>query len=194
MNNQKRYFPEETFMPASFEIYKDKKGEYRFRLKATNGEVIATGEGYSTFQNCKKGIASVMTNAPRAVIKNTAANEELIRAADNGNLAGVKKALKEGADPNFRDKEGETPLIEATEAGNLLAVKELVKKGAKLNLQDDEGETALHEAIEEGHKDIVKYLVQAGARKNVKDKKGRTATDLAQKKGISLNYKTLTKK
>ena len=35
-------------MAAEFEIYQDAKGEYRFRLKAGNGEIVATGEGYST--------------------------------------------------------------------------------------------------------------------------------------------------
>ncbi|TGN13435.1 YegP family protein [Leptospira ilyithenensis] len=55
-------------MSAKFEIYKDKTGEYRFRLKAGNGEVIATGEGYSSKQACENGIESVKKNAPSAEI------------------------------------------------------------------------------------------------------------------------------
>ncbi|MBQ3545383.1 MAG: YegP family protein [Lachnospiraceae bacterium] len=51
-----------------FEIYKDKAGEYRFRLKATNGQIIATGEGYTTLSNCENGVASVKKNAPDAEI------------------------------------------------------------------------------------------------------------------------------
>ena len=51
-----------------FEIYKDKAGEFRFRLKATNGQVIATGEGYSSHANCLNGINSVKKNAPEAEI------------------------------------------------------------------------------------------------------------------------------
>ncbi len=51
-----------------FEIYKDKAGEFRFRLKATNGQVIATGEGYKALTGCKNGIASVKKNAVDAVI------------------------------------------------------------------------------------------------------------------------------
>lgn len=46
-----------------FEIYKDKAGEFRFRLKATNGQVIATGEGYTTHANCINGVESVKKNA-----------------------------------------------------------------------------------------------------------------------------------
>ena len=34
-------------MAGKFEVYKDKKGEFRFRLKAANGEIIATGESYT---------------------------------------------------------------------------------------------------------------------------------------------------
>ena len=49
-----------------FEIYTDKAGEFRFRLKATNGQIIATSEGYKAMKSCKNGIASVQKNAPDA--------------------------------------------------------------------------------------------------------------------------------
>ena len=55
-------------MAAKFEIYKDKKGEFRFRLKAANGETIATSEGYKSKASCKNGIASVQKNAPVAEV------------------------------------------------------------------------------------------------------------------------------
>ncbi|MCR4618612.1 MAG: YegP family protein [Lachnospiraceae bacterium] len=51
-----------------FEVYKDKKGEFRFRLKAKNGQIIATGEGYSKLDGCLKGISSVQKNAKDAKI------------------------------------------------------------------------------------------------------------------------------
>lgn len=51
-----------------FEVYTDKKGETRFRLKATNGQIIATGEGYSTKKACLNGIESIRKNAPDAEI------------------------------------------------------------------------------------------------------------------------------
>ncbi|MBR0145676.1 MAG: YegP family protein [Eubacterium sp.] len=51
-----------------FEIYKDKKGEFRFRLKAANAQIIATGEGYTTIKACKNGVASIKKNAPDAKI------------------------------------------------------------------------------------------------------------------------------
>ncbi|MBN1691624.1 MAG: YegP family protein [Dehalococcoidia bacterium] len=55
-------------MAAKFELYKDKKGEYRWKLLATNGQVIAVGEGYTSKDSAKKGIESVKKNAPTAKV------------------------------------------------------------------------------------------------------------------------------
>ena len=52
-----------------FEVYLDKAGEYRFRLKATNGQIIAVGESYKALSSCLNGIESVKTNAPDAEIE-----------------------------------------------------------------------------------------------------------------------------
>lgn len=52
-----------------FEIFKDKAGEFRFRLKAKNGEIIAVSEGYKSMDNCKNGIESVRKNAVDAPIE-----------------------------------------------------------------------------------------------------------------------------
>ncbi|HPX27898.1 MAG: hypothetical protein BWX78_01118 [Firmicutes bacterium ADurb.Bin099] len=51
-----------------YELYKDKAGEFRFRLKAKNGETIAASEGYTTKPACLNGIESVKKNAPGAEI------------------------------------------------------------------------------------------------------------------------------
>ena len=51
-----------------FEIYVDNAGEFRFRLKATNGEIIAASEGYTAKESCENGIQSVRENAPVAEI------------------------------------------------------------------------------------------------------------------------------
>ena len=51
-----------------FEMYQDKSGEFRFRLKATNGQIIATSEGYKAKASCVNGIESVQKNAPEAEI------------------------------------------------------------------------------------------------------------------------------
>ena len=51
-----------------FEVYADKAGEFRFRLKATNGQIIAVSEGYKAMKSCLNGIASVKKNAADAKI------------------------------------------------------------------------------------------------------------------------------
>ncbi|MBR2742778.1 MAG: YegP family protein [Clostridia bacterium] len=52
-----------------FEIYKDKAGEFRFRLKATNGQIIAVGEGYKAMKGCVNGIESIKKNAADAKVE-----------------------------------------------------------------------------------------------------------------------------
>lgn len=51
-----------------FEVYTDKAGEFRFRLKATNGQIIAVSEGYKAKASCLNGVESVKKNAPEADI------------------------------------------------------------------------------------------------------------------------------
>lgn len=52
-----------------FEVYTDKAGEFRFRLTATNGQTIASSEGYKAKSSCLNGIESVKKNAPEAAIE-----------------------------------------------------------------------------------------------------------------------------
>ena len=47
----------------SFEVYKDNAGEYRFRLKASNGQTVLQSEGYSAKAGCMNGIESVKENS-----------------------------------------------------------------------------------------------------------------------------------
>ena len=51
-----------------FEVYTDKAGEFRFRLKATNGQIIAVSEGYKAMASCMNGIESVKKNAVDAPV------------------------------------------------------------------------------------------------------------------------------
>jgi uncharacterized protein len=60
-------------MASKFELYKDAKNEFRWRLLATNGQTIATGgEGYKSKESARAGIESVKKNAPTAAIEETA--------------------------------------------------------------------------------------------------------------------------
>ncbi|AJC60181.1 YegP family protein [Streptomyces sp. 769] len=56
-------------MAGKFEMYEDKAGKYRYRLKAGNGEIIAVGEAYNSKAACEKGIESVKRNAPTAEVR-----------------------------------------------------------------------------------------------------------------------------
>ena len=56
-------------MPAKFEVTKDSAGQYRFRLRAANNEIIAVSEAYTTKAKCLNGIDSVKKNAPKAAIE-----------------------------------------------------------------------------------------------------------------------------
>ena len=59
----------ETVTNPKFEVYQDKAGEFRFRLKARNGEIIAVSEGYKAKASCMNGIESVRKNAPDAPVE-----------------------------------------------------------------------------------------------------------------------------
>lgn len=55
-------------MAGKFELYEDRGGDWRFRLKAGNGEVIATGQGYASKSGALNGIDSVRRNAADAEV------------------------------------------------------------------------------------------------------------------------------
>lgn len=57
-------------MTATFELYEDQQGEFRWRLVHANGNIIAdSGEGYATRQKARQGIDSVKENAPDATVE-----------------------------------------------------------------------------------------------------------------------------
>jgi uncharacterized protein YegP (UPF0339 family) len=59
---------EETLMAGKFEVYEDASGKFRFRLKAGNGEVVATGQAYSSMAGAKAGVAAVQRAAEGASV------------------------------------------------------------------------------------------------------------------------------
>lgn len=61
----------ESLKNPKFEVYLDKRGEYRFRLIATNGQIISVGESYKAKAGCLNGIESIKKNAPEAEVKET---------------------------------------------------------------------------------------------------------------------------
>jgi uncharacterized protein YegP (UPF0339 family) len=59
-------------MAGKFEVYQDRAGKYRFRLKASNGQVVASGEAYETKAAARNGCESVQRAADGAPIEETA--------------------------------------------------------------------------------------------------------------------------
>jgi uncharacterized protein YegP (UPF0339 family) len=61
---------DEKKAPATFEVYKDRAGEFRWRLRATNSQIIAnSGEGYKEKRSCLSAIESVKRDAPLAPVR-----------------------------------------------------------------------------------------------------------------------------
>ncbi len=59
-------------MAYKFEIYKDGKGEFRFRFRASNGEIMFSGEGYKQKASAVKAIESIKKNVQDAVVDDQA--------------------------------------------------------------------------------------------------------------------------
>jgi len=85
-------------MAGKFEIYNDKAGEFRFRLKASNGQTILASEGYKTKASCDNGIESVKKNAPNDTNyerKQTVAGKFMFNLkASNGQIVGTSESYE----------------------------------------------------------------------------------------------------
>ena len=88
-------------MAGKFELYLDKAGEHRFRLKAGNGEIILASEGYNQRSGAENGIDSVRKNAPddnRYERKETASGGYRFNLkAANGQVIGTSETYKSSA-------------------------------------------------------------------------------------------------
>lgn len=88
-------------MAGKFEIYKDKRGEFRFRLKASNGQIILASEGYKAKPSCKNGVESVRKNSQydsRYEKKETRAGKFRFNLkATNGQVIGTSESYNTAA-------------------------------------------------------------------------------------------------
>ena len=86
---------------AKFEISTRKNGEYQFNLKAGNGQIILTSEGYTTKPNCINGIESVKKNSPedsRYEKKDSSNGKYYFNLkATNGQIIGTSQMYESGA-------------------------------------------------------------------------------------------------
>lgn len=88
-------------MAGKFELYQDKAGEFRFRLKAGNGEIILASEGYKQKASAINGIESVRKNAPldeRYDRKDTTSGKPMFNLkASNGQVIGTSETYSGAA-------------------------------------------------------------------------------------------------
>ena len=82
---------------TKFQLYKDRKGEYRWRLRARNGEIIAdSNEGYSSKASCKHGIDLVKQQAANAEVEDQTESRaaQADRTEEEGLLEKAKRKLQ----------------------------------------------------------------------------------------------------
>jgi ankyrin repeat protein len=88
----------------------------------------------------------------------------LLTAVKNGDLNGVKVAVENKANINYRDDNDNTPLVIATQAGHYAVTRYLVENGANVNARNNEGRSALNYVYDRGDMDIYDFLVAHDAR------------------------------
>lgn len=82
---------------GKFEIFKDRGGKYRFRLKASNGEVVLASQGYASRSGVHTGIRSVRNHCKRKAcfdVKQTASGHRFNLVASNGRVVGSSETYK----------------------------------------------------------------------------------------------------
>lgn len=80
-----------------YEVYQDRKKEYRFRLIASNGKNIVSGESYTTLQACKSGIMSIQNNATSEIVDTSLAEKKPAAKAEKKPAAKKPAAKKTAA-------------------------------------------------------------------------------------------------
>jgi uncharacterized protein YegP (UPF0339 family) len=75
-------------MAGKFEVYKDKAGKFRFRLKAGNGEIIAVGEAYESKTSAMHGIESIRSNAEAAMLVDLTDQPGPMSGKSSGQMSG----------------------------------------------------------------------------------------------------------
>ncbi len=116
----------------------------------------------------------------------------LIVSSEAGDVDGIKKALKDGANLQTQDELDTSPLRWAIRKGHTDAVEELLNAGADVNHLSENGWTPLMEAAASGNKKLVDLLVEKGAITKFKNSEGQSAASVAMEGGHSAISEQLT--
>lgn len=101
--------------------------------------------------------------------------EQLIEAIGVVDNEKVYELLKDGAEVNLKNSDGESALLEACVFKEIAIVKELLMMGCDVDIKNDRGETALMMVVNMGDGEVVKDLIKKGADLEAKDNEGATA-------------------
>ncbi len=122
--------------------------------------------------------------------KNTM-SDELVSAIRTGNCAEVAALVKDSADANAHDENGNTALHFAVLYGCTEAAQLLIDRGADVNARNRNGYTALHFAAQTARTEMARLLIESGADVNQRDDHGATALHYAAVEGRTDLFKLL---
>ena len=131
--------------------------------------------------------AALLLFAGSALAQQRNINFDLLQAARSGSVATTIALLDQGANPNSRNRLGDTPLNTAARNGNIELVKLLLERGADVNLPNLARVTPLMSAVYGGHTDVARTLLAAKASVEPSDRMEKTAMIYAA--AIILNSK-----
>jgi formylglycine-generating enzyme required for sulfatase activity len=119
--------------------------------------------------------------------------EQLLSAADKGDVKAIQAAIAAGVDVEATDAAGYTALMKAANGGKLEAVRALLKAGAKVNARSKQGFTPLMASVASGNVAIAKLLLDGGADASAMTPSGMTALDGAKRTGNQALIQLLSK-
>jgi len=121
----------------------------------------------------------LLTTIAAVLLVGTVFADPIHDVAWKGDLAGVQRELKKGADVNAKDYLGRIPLHHAARWGHKKVAELLISEAADVDAMDDDGWTPLHYAAVFGRKEIAELLIDNGADVNAKRSDGSTSLDWA---------------
>ena len=121
----------------------------------------------------------LLTTIAAVLLVGTVFADPIHDVAWKGDLAGVQRELKKGADVNAKEYLGRIPLHHAARWGHKKVAELLISEAADVDAMDDDGWTPLHYAAVFGRKEIAELLIDNGADVNAKRSDGSTSLDSA---------------